>query len=165
MSQHEGKVAVVTGGSLGIGLAAAQRLTSEGAYVFITGRRQAELDEAVRRIGRNVSGVRSDSSNLEDLDRLYDEVRKVKGHIDILFVNPAVLRAGAVDAVTVKDFDEQFDANVKGALFTVQKSLPPLPRRRVDHPHGVDRGEGLGRPGRVRGDQGGARVARAVVGA
>jgi NAD(P)-dependent dehydrogenase (short-subunit alcohol dehydrogenase family) len=122
----EGKVAVVTGGTSGIGLAAAERLVEEGAYVFITGRRQRELDEAVRRIGRNVTGVRGDVSNPEDLDRLYATVREDKGRIDVLFANAGVAELAPLGEVTEAHFDRVFGINVKGLLFSVQKALPLL---------------------------------------
>ena len=126
MSKHQGKIAVITGGSSGIGLATAQRLVAEGAYVFITGRRQAELDAAVKRIERNVTTFKGDVSNLADLDRLYDLVRKEKGHLDILFVNAGVAVKAAFESVTEAHFDREFGINAKGAFFTVQKALPLL---------------------------------------
>lgn len=126
MGKHDGKVAVITGGSSGIGLQTAQRLVSEGAFVFITGRRPSELDEAVRRIERNVRGVQGDVSNLADLDRLYDIVRSEKGGIDILFVNAGLAAKASFEAVSEAQFDREFGANVKGAFFTVQKALPLL---------------------------------------
>jgi NAD(P)-dependent dehydrogenase (short-subunit alcohol dehydrogenase family) len=124
MGKHEGKVAVVTGGNSGIGLATAQRLVNEGAYVFITGRRREELDKAVRQIGKGVTGVQGDVSKLEDLDRLYDAVKREKGHIDILFANAGTAAFAALGAITEDHFDRIFDTNVKGLLFTVQKALP-----------------------------------------
>jgi NAD(P)-dependent dehydrogenase (short-subunit alcohol dehydrogenase family) len=121
----EGKVAVITGGNSGIGLATAQRFVSEGAYVFITGRRQRELDAAVKQIGENnVSGVHSDVSNLGDLDMLYATVKKQKGRIDILFANAGVGELVPLEAITEAHFDKTFNINVKGLLFTVQKALP-----------------------------------------
>ena len=125
MSKLEGKVAVITGGNSGIGLATAQRFVSDGAYVFITGRRQSELDTAVKQIGKdNVSGVQGDVSNLADLDRLYAEVKKQKGRIDILFANAGVGELVPLGAITEAHFDKTFGINVKGLLFTVQKALP-----------------------------------------
>jgi NAD(P)-dependent dehydrogenase (short-subunit alcohol dehydrogenase family) len=110
----EGKVAVITGGNSGIGLATAQRFVSEGAYVFITGRRQSELDAAVKQIGENnVSGVHSDVSNLGDLDTLYATVKKQKGHIDILFANAGVGELVPLEAITEAHFDKTFNINVK----------------------------------------------------
>jgi NAD(P)-dependent dehydrogenase (short-subunit alcohol dehydrogenase family) len=125
MSKLEGKIAVITGGNSGIGLATAQRFVSDGAYVFITGRRQSELDAAVKQIGeKNVSGVQSDVSNLSDLDRLYAAVKEQKGSIDILFANAGVGELVPLGAITEKHFDKIFSVNVKGLLFTVQKALP-----------------------------------------
>jgi NAD(P)-dependent dehydrogenase (short-subunit alcohol dehydrogenase family) len=124
MGKHEGKVAVITGGTSGIGLATAQRLQREGAYVFITGRRQAELGAAVEKIGGNVTGVQGDVSRLEDLDRLYAIVKKEKGRIDILFANAGTGEFSPLGAITEEHFDKIFDTNVKGLLFTVQKALP-----------------------------------------
>jgi NAD(P)-dependent dehydrogenase (short-subunit alcohol dehydrogenase family) len=128
MSQKlAGKVALVTGGSSGLGLATAQRFVSEGAYVFITGRRQGELDAAVKQIGENVSCVQSDISNLADLDRLYDTVKQQKGRLDILFANAGLGEFAPLGQVTEAHFDKTFGINVKGTLFTVQKALPLMP--------------------------------------
>jgi NAD(P)-dependent dehydrogenase (short-subunit alcohol dehydrogenase family) len=125
MKKLEGKVAVITGGNSGIGFATAQRLVSDGAYVFITGRRQRELDAAVTQIGKNnVSGVQGDVSNMADLDRLYWTVEQQKGRIDILFVNAGVGELAPLGAITEAHFDKTFGINVKGLLFTVQKALP-----------------------------------------
>jgi NAD(P)-dependent dehydrogenase (short-subunit alcohol dehydrogenase family) len=125
MKKLEGKVAVITGGSSGIGLATAQRFASEeGAYVFITGRRQSELDAAVKQIGKNVSGVQGDVSSLADLDRLYTTVKEQKGRIDILFANAGVAELVPLGEITEAHFDKTFGINVKGLLFTVQKALP-----------------------------------------
>jgi NAD(P)-dependent dehydrogenase (short-subunit alcohol dehydrogenase family) len=125
MSKLEGKIAVITGGNSGIGLATAQRFVSDGAYVFITGRRQSELDAAVKQIGeKNVSGVQSDVSNLADLDRLYATVKEQKGHIDILFANAGVGELVPLGEISEAHFDKTFGINVKGLLFTVQKALP-----------------------------------------
>jgi NAD(P)-dependent dehydrogenase (short-subunit alcohol dehydrogenase family) len=121
-----GKIAVVTGGSSGIGLATARRFVAEGAYVYITGRRQTELGAAVQAIGENVTGVRSDMSNLADIDRLYDVVRQQKTHIDILFANAGGGEFAPLGAITEEHFDKTFNVNVKGVLFTVQKGLPLL---------------------------------------
>jgi NAD(P)-dependent dehydrogenase (short-subunit alcohol dehydrogenase family) len=121
----EGKVAVITGGSSGIGLATAQRFVDEGANVFITGRRQSEVDAAVKQIGKNnVTGVQGDVSNLEDLDRLYAEVKEQKGRIDVLFANAGIVEFAPLGAITESHFDKIFSVNVKGLLFTVQKALP-----------------------------------------
>src|ERR1700716_248302 len=122
----EGKTAVITGGTEGIGLAAARRFVKEGAYVFITGRRQKELDEAVKAIGANVSGVQGDVAQLADLDRLYQTVARVKGRIDIVFANAGAGEFVPFGAVTEEHFDRLFNINVRGTLFTVQKALPLL---------------------------------------
>ena len=124
MGKLQGKVAVITGGSSGMGLATARRYVAEGAYVFITGRRQAELDAAVKEIGSNVTGVRGDVANLADLDRLYETVKAQKGHIDILFANAGVGEFLPLGAITPEHFDQTFGVNVRGTLFTVQKALP-----------------------------------------
>lgn len=121
----EGKVAVITGGSTGIGLATAKLFVEEGAYVFITGRRQKELDAAVSEIGANVTGVQGDVSNLADLDRLYAAVA-AKGRIDIVFANAGVGELVPFGSVTEEHFDKIFNINVRGALFSVQKALPLL---------------------------------------
>jgi NAD(P)-dependent dehydrogenase (short-subunit alcohol dehydrogenase family) len=120
----EGKVAVITGGNSGIGLATARRFVAEGAYVFITGRRQAELDEAVKHIGRNVTGVQGDVSHLTDLDRLFATVKRQQGRLDVLFANAGVLALAPLGSITEEHFDKVFTINVKGLLFTVQKALP-----------------------------------------
>src|SRR5580698_7499608 len=127
MGKLEGKVAVITGGTEGIGLATAQLFVNAGAYVFITGRRQKELDEAVMAIGSsNATGVQGDAAKLADLDRLYETVRKVKGRIDIIFANAGLGEFVPVPKVSEEHFDKLFNVNVKGALFTVQKGLPLL---------------------------------------
>ena len=123
----EGKVAVITGGNSGIGLATAKRFVAEGAYIFITGRRQAELDAAVKKIGENVAGVQGDVAKLADLDRLYATVKAKKGRIDILFANAGIGELAPLGAITEEHFDKTFNTNVKGLLFTVQKALPLLP--------------------------------------
>jgi NAD(P)-dependent dehydrogenase (short-subunit alcohol dehydrogenase family) len=119
----QGKVAVITGGTTGIGLATAKLFVKEGAYVFITGRRQKELDEAVQAIGNNVTGVQGDVAKLTDLDRLYEAV-KPKGRIDIVFANAGVAEFAPLGNITEQHFDRLFNINVKGTLFTVQKALP-----------------------------------------
>ena len=124
MKKLEGKVAIITGGNSGIGLATAQQFVSEGAYVFITGRRQSQLDAAVRQIGKNINGVQSDVSNLADLDRLYSTVKQQKGRIDILFANAGIIGLLPLGSITEDHFDKIFSVNVKGLLFTVQKALP-----------------------------------------
>jgi NAD(P)-dependent dehydrogenase (short-subunit alcohol dehydrogenase family) len=125
----EGKIAVITGGSSGIGLATAQRFVEEGAFVFITGRRQSEVDAAVKQIGKNnnynnVTGVQGDVSNLADLDRLYATVKEQKSHIDILFANAGVGEFAPLGEISEAHFDKTFSINVKGLLFSVQKALP-----------------------------------------
>jgi len=125
MGKLQGKVAVITGGTEGIGLATAQLFVKEGAYVFITGR-QKELDEAVTAIGSSVTGVRGDVAKPADLDRLYETVGKVKGRIDIIFANAGVGEFVPIGKVSEEHFDKLFNINVKGALFTVQKGLPLL---------------------------------------
>src|SRR5712675_3694151 len=122
----EGKTAVITGGTEGIGLATAKLFAKEGAYVFITGRRPKELDEAVKAIGANVSGVQGDAAQMADLDRLYETIAKVKGRIDIVFANAGFGEFVPFGAVTEEHFDKLFNINVRGTLFTVQKALPLL---------------------------------------
>src|SRR5919107_1051740 len=120
----EGKIAVLTGGNSGIGLATAKRFVSEGAYVFISGRRQKELDLALSQIGKNVIGIQGDVSNLADLDRLYNTVKDQKGHLDILFANAGIAQFAPLGEISEEHFDNIFRINVKGLLFTVQKALP-----------------------------------------
>jgi NAD(P)-dependent dehydrogenase (short-subunit alcohol dehydrogenase family) len=124
MGKLEGKVAVITGGSSGMALASAKRFVEEGAYVFITGRRQEALDEAVKLIGRNVTGVRGDAANLDDLDRLFDTVKREKGKIDVLFASAGRGEAVKLGEITEQHFDAAFGLNVRGTLFAVQKALP-----------------------------------------
>ena len=124
MGKLEGKVAIVTGGTTGIGLATAQRFVAEGAQVFITGRRQGELDAAVKLIGKNVTGVQGDVSKLAELDQLYAKVKQQAGHIDVLFANAGGGEFAPLGAITEEHYDKTFDINVKGLLFTVQKALP-----------------------------------------
>jgi NAD(P)-dependent dehydrogenase (short-subunit alcohol dehydrogenase family) len=127
MSQKlAGKIAVITGGSSGIGLATAKRFISEGAYVFITGRRKTELDAAVREIGSNVMGVQGDAARLDDLDKLYAAVKEQKGKLDIVFANAGTGEFAPLGQITETHFDKQFNVNVRGLLFTVQKALPLL---------------------------------------
>ncbi|MEE4671297.1 SDR family oxidoreductase [Pseudomonas alliivorans] len=121
----EGKIALVTGGTTGIGLATAKRFAEEGAYVYITGRRQAELDDAVSRVG-NATGVKVDSTRLEQLDALYQQIGKEKGRIDVLFANAGGGSMLPLGDITEAHYDDTFDRNVKGVLFTVQKALPLL---------------------------------------
>ena len=126
MGKLLGKVAVITGGTDGIGLATAHLFVKEGAYVFITGRRQKELDEAVTAIGGNVTGIQGDVAKLADLDRLYETVGKVKGRIDIILANAGVADFVPFGKISEEHFDTLFNINVKGALFTVQKGLSLL---------------------------------------
>jgi NAD(P)-dependent dehydrogenase (short-subunit alcohol dehydrogenase family) len=122
-----GKVALVTGGSSGIGLATAQKFAAEGARVFITGRRQAELDSAVKLIGSSATGIRSDVSNLGDLDRLYATIKQETGRLDVLFANAGGGSLAPLGAITEEHFDKTFGTNVRGLLFSVQKALPLMP--------------------------------------
>jgi NAD(P)-dependent dehydrogenase (short-subunit alcohol dehydrogenase family) len=124
MGRLDGKTAVITGGNSGIGLATAKRFVAEGADVFITGRRQEELDKAVEAIGPGARAVQGDVSHLDDLDRLFATVRAEKGRIDVLFANAGLAALAPIGAITERSFDLVFDVNVKGTLFTVQKALP-----------------------------------------
>src|SRR5271155_5054472 len=126
MGKLQGKVAVITGATAGIGLAAAELFVKEGAHVFITGRRQKELNEAVRAIGDGVTGVQGDVANLSDLDRLYATVQATGRRIDILFANAGLGEFRSLGEITEEHFDRLFNINVKGTLFTVQKALPLL---------------------------------------
>src|SRR6266550_2589990 len=127
MGKLEGKTALVTGGTSGIGLATATQFVNEGAYVFITGRRDPELQAAVKVIGRNVTGVQGDVSKLGDLDRLFAQVKREKGKLDIVFGNAGVAQYAPFGKITEELYDSIFNINVKGVLFTVQKALPLLP--------------------------------------
>ena len=124
MGKLEGKIALVTGGNSGIGLATAKRFVNEGAYVFITGRRDRELATAVKEIGRNVAGVQGDVSNLGDLDRLFAQIKREKGRLDIVFANAGTASFAPLGEITEEHYDSIFNINVKGLLFTVQKALP-----------------------------------------
>jgi NAD(P)-dependent dehydrogenase (short-subunit alcohol dehydrogenase family) len=125
MGKLEGKVAVITGATSGLALASAKLFVEEGAYVFITGRRQEQLDQAVKEIGRNVTGIQGDAGNLADLDRLYETVKAEKGRIDILYASAGYGEFNVpIGAVTEENFDQTFNVNVRGTLFTVQKALP-----------------------------------------
>jgi NAD(P)-dependent dehydrogenase (short-subunit alcohol dehydrogenase family) len=125
MGKLDGKVAVITGGSSGMALSTAKLFVEEGAHVFITGRRQDALDEAVASIGRNVTGVQADSANLDDLDRLFETVKREKGSIDVLFASAgAGGEAQKIGDITEKNFDALFNLNTRGTLFTVQKAMP-----------------------------------------
>src|SRR3981081_1227012 len=127
MDKLEGKIALITGGNSGIGLATAKQFVNEGAYVFITGRRYAELAAAAKEIGRNVSAVRGDVSNLADLDHLFAQVKREKGKLDIVFANAGVAKYAPFGKISEEFYDSIFDINVKGLLFTVQKALPLMP--------------------------------------
>jgi NAD(P)-dependent dehydrogenase (short-subunit alcohol dehydrogenase family) len=122
-----GKNALITGGSTGIGLATAKRFVDEGAYVFITGRREPELNAAVKEIGENVVGVQGDVAKLGDLDRLFAQIKREKGKLDIVFANAGITPRTPLGKITEENFDSIFNANVKGLLFTVQKALPLMP--------------------------------------
>jgi NAD(P)-dependent dehydrogenase (short-subunit alcohol dehydrogenase family) len=124
MAKLKDKIAVITGATSGMALATAKLFVEEGAYVFITGRRQQNLDDAVKAIGRNVTGVQGDASNLADLDRLYETVKREKGRIDILFASAGVGDLASIDNVTEEHFDHIFGVNVRGTVFTVKKALP-----------------------------------------
>jgi NAD(P)-dependent dehydrogenase (short-subunit alcohol dehydrogenase family) len=124
MGKLDGKVAVITGATSGMALAGAKLFVDEGAHVFISGRRQDALDEAVESIGRNVTGVRGDSANLDDLDRLFETVRREKGAVDVLWASAGVGEQGALGEITEEQFDAAFSVNARGTLFTVQKALP-----------------------------------------
>jgi NAD(P)-dependent dehydrogenase (short-subunit alcohol dehydrogenase family) len=127
MSQRlAGKVAVITGGSSGLGLATAKRFIDEGAYVFITGRRRGELDAAVSQLGDSVTGIQGDIAKISDIETLYAVVKQKKGDIDILFANAGIGEFAALGQITEEHFDKQFDVNVRGTLFTVQNALPLL---------------------------------------
>lgn len=128
MARLKDKIAVVTGGSTGIGLATARRFVEEGAHVFIAGRREAELAKAAELIGRNVATVQCDVAKLDDLDRLFGRVRDEKGRIDVLFANSGMMEAQSIGDITPEHFDRTFAVNVRGLLFTVQKALPLMTR-------------------------------------
>lgn len=120
----EGKIAVITGGNSGIGFATAKRFVSDSAHVFITGRRQNELDAAVSEIDKNITGIQEDITNLSDLDRLYNTVKDQKDHLDILFANAGIREFAPLGEISEAHFDKIFGINVKGVLFSVQKALP-----------------------------------------
>jgi len=127
MGKLEGKVALITGGNSGIGLATAKQFTNEGAHVFVTGRRDPELAAAVKEIGGNVTGVQGDVSNLGDLDRLFAQIKREKGTLDVVFANAGAATYAPFGKITEEHYDSIFNINVKGLLFTVQKALPLLP--------------------------------------
>jgi NAD(P)-dependent dehydrogenase (short-subunit alcohol dehydrogenase family) len=126
MGKLQGKVAVITGGTSGMGLATAKRFVAEGAQVFIMGRRRTELDAAVTEIGKNVTGVQGDIAELSDLDKLYATIKASKGYLDIVFANAGIGEFSPLGAITPEHFDKIFDVNVRGTLFSVQKALPLL---------------------------------------
>ena len=123
----EGKIALITGGNSGIGLATAKEFVNQGAYVFITGRREQELAAAVKAMGKNVSAVQGNVSNLGDLDRLFAQIKREKGKLDVVFANAGVATYAPFGKITEEHYDSIFNINVKGLLFTVQKALPLLP--------------------------------------
>jgi NAD(P)-dependent dehydrogenase (short-subunit alcohol dehydrogenase family) len=127
MGKLDGKIALITGGNSGIGLATAKRFVQEGAYVFITGRTKLKLDEAVKQVGSNVTGVQGDVAKLDDLDRLFEQIKKEKGRLDIVFANAGIAKYAPLGTIDEEHFDSIFGGNVKGLLFTVQKALPLLP--------------------------------------
>jgi NAD(P)-dependent dehydrogenase (short-subunit alcohol dehydrogenase family) len=127
MGKLEGKIALITGGNSGIGLATAKQFVNEGAYVFITGRRDPELAVAVKEIGRKVSGIQGDVANLGDLDRLFEQIKQEQGRLDVVFANAGVAKFAPLGQITEELYDSIFNANVKGLLFTVQKALPLMP--------------------------------------
>ena len=127
MGKLDGKIGLITGGNSGIGLATAKEFVNEGAYVFITGRREPELAAAVKEIGRNVTGVLGDVSNTGDLDRLFAQIKREKGKLDIVFANAGVAKYSPFGKITEELYDSIFNINVKGLLFTVQKALPLMP--------------------------------------
>lgn len=127
MKRLDGKIALITGGNSGIGLATAKRFVAEGAHVFVTGRRKAELEAAVREIGENAEGIAGDVSNLGDLDRLFARIKEQKGRLNILFANAGIAKYATLGQITEELYDAIFDINVKGLLFTVQKALPLMP--------------------------------------
>jgi NAD(P)-dependent dehydrogenase (short-subunit alcohol dehydrogenase family) len=127
MGKLDGKIALITGGNSGIGLATAKRFVNEGAYVFITGRRNAELAAAVKEIRHAATGVQGDVSNFGHLDRLFEQIRREKGKLDIVFANAGIAKYGHFGEITEELYDSIFDINVKGLLFTVQKALPLMP--------------------------------------
>ncbi len=127
MDKLNGKIALVTGGNSGIGLATAKEFVNEGAYVFVTGRREPELAAAVKEIEKNVTGIRGDVSNLADLDRLFTQIKREKDKLDIVFANAGIATYAALGEITEELYDSIFNVNVKGVLFTVQKALPLMP--------------------------------------
>jgi NAD(P)-dependent dehydrogenase (short-subunit alcohol dehydrogenase family) len=127
MGKLEGKIGLVTGGTSGIGFATARRFVDEGAHVFITGRRESELRTAVKEISRNVTGVQGDVSKVDHLDRLFAQIKREKGRLDVVFANAGIAKYARLGTITEEFYDSIFDINVKGVVFTVQKALPLLP--------------------------------------
>jgi NAD(P)-dependent dehydrogenase (short-subunit alcohol dehydrogenase family) len=127
MGKLDGKIAVITGGNTGIGLATAKLFVAEGAYIYITGRRQEKLDQAVAEIGSNVTGVQGDVASQSDFDRLYEQIKGKHGKLDIIFANAGAAEHGPLGKITEEHFDRMFNGNVKGVVFTVQTLLPLLP--------------------------------------
>lgn len=127
MGKLEGKVAVITGATSGMALATAKLFVEEGAYVYITGRRQGHLDEAVKAIGKNIKGIQGDAANLADLDKLFETVKAEKGKVDVLFASAGLGEFQTIGNITEEHFDKTFNLNVRGTLFTVQKALPLMP--------------------------------------
>ena len=127
MGKLDGKVALVTGGNSGIGLATAKRFVEEGSHVYITGRREAEMAAAVKELGKSATGVQGDVTNLADLDRLVAQIKREKGKVDVVFANAGFARFAPLDKITEEHYDLIFNANVKGVIFTVQKALPLIP--------------------------------------
>jgi NAD(P)-dependent dehydrogenase (short-subunit alcohol dehydrogenase family) len=127
MGKLEGKITLITGGNSGIGLATAKQFVNEGAYVFITGRRESELASAAKEIGKNVTGIQGDVSNLDDLDKLFAQIKQEKGNLNIVFANAGIATYAPLDKITEEHYDSIFNVNVKGLLFTVQKALSLMP--------------------------------------
>src|SRR3954471_17599113 len=127
MGKLEGKIALITGGNSGIGLATAKQFVNEGAYVFITGRRDSELASAAKEIGKNVTSIQGDVSNLDDLDNLFAQIKQEKGNLDIVFANAGIAAYTPLGKITKEHYDSIFNVNVKGVLFTVQKALSLMP--------------------------------------
>jgi short chain dehydrogenase len=158
----QGKIALITGGNSGIGLATARQFVNEGASVLITGRRQSQLTAAVKEIGRHASSFQGDVSNLDDLDRLFARIKQEKGKLDIVFANTGVAKYARLDEITEDLYERIFDINVKGMLFTVQKALPLMPDGASNHPHIVHcRKQGIGREQCLCRYQGGRTLFRA----
>jgi NAD(P)-dependent dehydrogenase (short-subunit alcohol dehydrogenase family) len=134
MNRLQNKIAVITGGSKGMGLATAEQFVAEGAYVYITGRRRPELDAAVTKIGKNITAIQGDASDLAHLDRLYERIAEEKGRLDIVFANAGIGNQMAVlGLITEEQIDQTFNLNVRGLIFTVQKALPLMHERGLDH--------------------------------